>query len=62
MVRRDDGEIGAVLGLLETDELLHAKLLMKHLPGDVGHGKDIGISKVALNALFARRQTEGLAT
>ena len=61
MVGRDHCEIGAVLGLLEADELLHAKLLMKHLSGDVGHGKHIGIGEVALNALLPCRQTESFA-
>ena len=61
VVGRDDGEVGAVLGLLETDELFHTQLLVHHLAGDVGHGQDIRIGEVTLDALASFRLPEYFA-
>ncbi len=61
VVRRDDGQIGAVLGLLETDELFHPQLLVHHLAGDVSHGQHIRVGEVPLNALASFRLPEYFA-
>ena len=61
MIRRDDGEISTILGLLETDELFHTMLLVIHLAGDVGHGQDIEVGEIAFDSLSALRLPEHLA-
>ena len=61
VVGRDDGQIGAVLGLLEPDELFHSQLLVHHLAGDVGHGQDIRVGEVTLDALASFRLPEHFA-
>ena len=49
MVGRYDGEVSAVFGLLETDELLHAELFVEYTAGNVSDCQHIGIGKVPFN-------------
>ena len=46
MVGRYDAEVGAVLGLLEPEELFHALRLVKHAATGVAHGQHIFIRSV----------------
>ena len=46
VIRRHHAEIGAVLRLLEADELLHAQLLVKHTSAGVSHSQHISVGSI----------------
>ena len=52
VVGRDHGEVGAVLRLLEADELLHPELFVHHPTSRVRHEEHVSIGKVARNVAF----------
>ena len=46
VIGTDDGQVGAVFGLLKTDELLHAQLFVEHATGDIGDLEHIGVGEM----------------
>ena len=58
MVGADDGEVGAVLRLLETDELLHAQLFVEYAAGDVRHRQHIGVGEVLCDVSLTENLTD----
>ena len=46
MVGRDNGEVGAVLGFLETNELLHTQLFVEYATAGVAHFKYVRVGSI----------------
>ena len=59
MVRRNDGEVSAILRLLEANELFHTLLFVEHATTGVSYFEHVGIGGVALQVLCL--QAEHLA-